>query len=245
MKSAVLAAGLVCLASASVASETSSKVVLSALNGEKKALADVAASGGVDLLAVAGRATPRDVATADMAHLEDEDASAAGELGSASLANNAGKLRLSGANAWKEFASAVPKGGPQWRCLAEALYFEARGKGLSGQGAVAEVILNRVKSRGFPGSVCSVVTQGTGRKNACQFSYTCDGKPEHVNNEAAFKRAGKIARVMMDGRPRVLTGDAVFYHNASVRPKWTRKLVRTTVIGDHIFYRKPSQLSRR
>ncbi len=233
------------IAGAPHASEISTNFLLSALQSEKKALAEVAAAGGVDLLAVAGRATPRDVASSDMGHLEEEDASAAEVLDQAGLAESAGIVRAAGANAWKEFERAKASGGPQWRCLTEALYFEARGEGLTGQVAVAEVILNRVNSGSFPGSVCDVVTQGSGRKNACQFSYTCDGKPEDVANKKAFTRAGKIARVMMDGRPRVLTGDAVFYHNATVRPKWTRKLVRTAVIGDHIFYRKPVRLSSR
>jgi spore germination cell wall hydrolase CwlJ-like protein len=245
MRCTVLAAAFASVFGAANASEVAANVVLEALNSEKKALAEVLASGGVDLLAVAGRATPRDVATSNMGHLEEEDALTANVLDKSGLSETAHILRASGANAWSEFKKAKADGGAQWRCLAEALYFEARGEGLSGQVAVAEVILNRVKSRGFPSSVCDVVTQGSGKKNACQFSYTCDGKPEHVLNENAFKRAGKIARVMIDGRPRVLTGDAVFYHNTSVRPKWTRKLVRTAVIGEHVFYRKPVRLSQR
>ena len=230
---------------AAKASEISTSYVLSALSSEKEALAEVAASGGADLGAVAGRATPKDVATTDLSALAKEDAKAAEVLDEANPATTAEKMRATGADAWREFAKAKPEGGAQWRCLAEALYFEARGEGLSGQVAVAEVILNRVKSRSFPNTVCGVVTQGTGKKNACQFTYTCDGKPEQVSNAAAFRRAGKIARVMLDGRPRVLTGDAVYYHNISVRPKWTRKLEKTAEIGEHIFYRKPVRLTLR
>ena len=61
-------------------------------------------------------------------------------------------------------------GGEQWKCLSEALYFEARGETIKGQFAVAEVILNRVKSRQFPGSLCSVINQGTGKKYQCQLT---------------------------------------------------------------------------
>ena len=75
---------------------------------------------------------------------------------------------------------AKPTGGKQWACLAEAIYFEARGEPVEGQFAVAEVILNRVESPKFPNSICKVVRQGTGRKHACQFSYNCDGKLEYI-----------------------------------------------------------------
>ncbi len=67
-------------------------------------------------------------------------------------------------------AMPVADGGPDWHCLTEALYFEARGESVKGQIAVAEVILNRVASPKFPDSVCAVVNQGTGRKYACQFT---------------------------------------------------------------------------
>lgn len=130
-------------------------------------------------------------------------------------------------------------------CLAEALYFEARGESLPGQVAVAEVILNRVDSSLYPNSVCAVVQQGQHRRNACQFSYNCDGKKNRIENEAAFKRLGKLAWTMLQGLPRRLTGEALYYHNTSVRPRWARKLVRTTRIGSHVFYRPSVRLSRR
>ena len=135
------------------------------------------------------------------------------------------------------------EGGPQWQCLAEALYFEARGETLKGQFAVAEVILNRVDSARFPNSVCGVIKQGTGRKFACQFTYTCDGVAEHISEPAAFRRVGKVARAMLDGAPRQLTDGATFYHTSAVSPKWSRKLARTATIGVHHFYRRGTQLS--
>ncbi|MEL7464390.1 MAG: cell wall hydrolase [Pseudomonadota bacterium] len=134
--------------------------------------------------------------------------------------------------------------GEAWRCLTEAIYFEARGETTRGQFAVAEVILNRVDSRVYPNSVCGVVTQGTGRKYACQFSYTCDGKAEVVNNRKAFVKAAKIAKSMLDGRPRVLTNKATHYHTTAVNPAWSRKLEKTTHIGEHIFYRYPRGSAR-
>jgi len=132
-----------------------------------------------------------------------------------------------------------------WRCLTEALYFEARGEALSGQIAVAEVILNRVDSKRYPNSVCGVVKQGQKRRNGCQFSYNCDGRPNTIGNQKVYNKLGKIAWVMMQGKPRVLTGQALFYHSTAVKPRWSRKMVRTARIGEHIFYRPKVKLSKR
>ncbi|WP_118132778.1 cell wall hydrolase [Oceanicella sp. SM1341] len=129
------------------------------------------------------------------------------------------------------------KGDEQFKCLAQALYFEARGESIAGMVAVAEVILNRVESSDFPDTVCGVVNQGTGKLHQCQFSYTCDGRSDRVRNQAAYERVAKVARIMMDGQPRMLTGGATHYHTLQVRPRWTRSLARTARIGAHVFYR--------
>jgi spore germination cell wall hydrolase CwlJ-like protein len=129
-------------------------------------------------------------------------------------------------------------GNAQWRCLTEAIYFEARGEPVKGQAAVAEVILNRVDSPRYPSSVCKVVNQGTGRLHACQFSYTCDGQPETVTEPRAWERAGKIARLLLDGAPRALTGDATHYHADYVSPRWARVFPQTARVGTHIFYKE-------
>ena len=131
-------------------------------------------------------------------------------------------------------------GGEAWTCLTEAIYFEARGETLRGQFAVAEVIINRVASAAFPDSVCGVVHQGTGRKFACQFTFTCDGRAEDVHEPAAWERSGKIARLMLDGAPRLLTNGATHYHTKAVAPRWSEVFPRTTTIGVHHFYRMPN-----
>lgn len=140
-----------------------------------------------------------------------------------------------------EWVQAQPtaSGNSEWRCLAEALYFEARGETVRGQFAVAEVILNRVDSREFPNTVCGVIHQGTGRRFRCQFTYTCDGNDETINDAATFARVGKVARAMLDGTERRLTQGATFYHATWVSPSWARKFVKTAAIGVHLFYRKP------
>ena len=132
----------------------------------------------------------------------------------------------------------VASGDTQWECLAEALYFEARGEEIEGQYAVAEVILNRVDNKNYPATVCEVVNQGTGRRYACQFTYTCDGIPEVVTDQRAWNRAGQIARIMMDGAPRNLTAGATHYHADYVNPRWARVYPRTARYGTHIFYRQ-------
>lgn len=138
------------------------------------------------------------------------------------------------------------KGGKQWSCLTEALYFEARGESLAGQVAVAEVILNRVDSNRYPDSVCGVINQGTGNgRYACQFSYNCDGKAEVFNETRALEQVGKIAKLMLDGAERKLTGGATHYHTKSVAPNWSRVFDRTATIGYHHFYRETLRVSKR
>lgn len=147
----------------------------------------------------------------------------------------------------RAWLAAQPKaaGGSEWRCLSEALYFEARGESVKGQFGVAEVILNRVESASYPDTVCGVINQGTGRKFQCQFTYTCDGMKEVINEPRAFTRVGKIARLMLDGSPRNLTAGATHYHTKAVRPRWSRTFPRTATIGVHHFYRQPTRLSKR
>jgi spore germination cell wall hydrolase CwlJ-like protein len=142
-----------------------------------------------------------------------------------------------------DFLDALPKasGSEAWRCLSEALYFEARGEEVDGIFAVAEVILNRVDSPAYPETVCGVIYQGTGRLYGCQFTYSCDGKKEIIHERRAYERVAKVARLMLDGAPRRLTDGATHYHTKSVRPNWARVYPRTATIGYHIFYRQPDR----
>jgi len=129
------------------------------------------------------------------------------------------------------------QGDENFRCLSEALYFEARGETVKGQFAVAEVIMNRVKSARFPDSLCGVIRQGTGKKYQCQFTYTCDGRKEVIAEKQAFERVSKVARAIIDGVAEELTSGATHYHTTAVRPSWSRVYKRTAKIGVHIFYR--------
>ena len=139
----------------------------------------------------------------------------------------------------------VPKSDKQMSCLAEALYFEARGEPIKGQLAVGEVILNRVEDSRYPSSICKVVNQGTGRRFACQFTYTCDGKLESVNERKPYEMALKIAKILMTTHDRKMTKGSTHYHSNYVNPKWSKKFERVAKFGRHIFYRQPILLSQR
>ena len=139
----------------------------------------------------------------------------------------------------------VPKSDKQMSCLAEALYFEARGEPIKGQLAVGEVILNRVEDRRYPSSICKVVNQGTGRRFACQFTYTCDGKLETVHERKPYEIALKIAKILLTTHDRKLTRGSTHYHSNYVDPKWSKKFERVAKFGRHIFYRQPILLSQR
>ena len=139
----------------------------------------------------------------------------------------------------------VPKSDKQMSCLAEALYFEARGEPIKGQLAVGEVILNRVEDARYPSSICRVVNQGTGRRFACQFTYTCDGKLETVHERKPYEISLKIAKILMTTHDRKLTKGSTHYHSNYVDPKWSKKFERVAKFGRHIFYRQPILLSQR
>lgn len=128
-------------------------------------------------------------------------------------------------------------GDEEMECLAQALYFEARGESVAGQRAVAEVIMNRVKSHRFPDTICGVVRQGGYKKNWCQFSYYCDGETETIREMKVYKQILKLVSSIMLGDLANITSGATHYHNVYVNPHWADRLERTTKIGRHIFYR--------
>ncbi|WP_436638026.1 cell wall hydrolase [Microbaculum sp. FT89] len=123
------------------------------------------------------------------------------------------------------------------RCLATAIYFEARGEPASGQRAVAQVVLNRVSDRRYPATVCDVVFQNQERQNRCQFSFACDGRPEDIVDQRAWRRALLLAGEALMGRYfDGAIGAATHYHATSVEPTWSRHLFRIARIGAHVFY---------
>lgn len=120
------------------------------------------------------------------------------------------------------------------RCIALAMYWEARGEGRSGMLAVGSVVLNRVADSRFPKTACGVVYQG-GETPPCQFSWWCDGKSDRPTQHAAWQRSLQLAGDLLADRPADPTGGALFFHNTSIDSPWRRE--RTARIGNHIFYR--------
>ena len=124
------------------------------------------------------------------------------------------------------------------KCLAEAVYFEARGEAVRGQIAVAQVVLNRAFSGFYPSTVCGVVYQNKHRHLACQFTFACDNVADVVREPDMWDRARKIAKATLDGRlwlPEV--AKSTHYHAYWVRPSWVNEMKKTYKFGVHTFYR--------
>jgi spore germination cell wall hydrolase CwlJ-like protein len=126
------------------------------------------------------------------------------------------------------------------RCMATAVYFEARGESVRGQIAVGQVIMNRVRSDFYPNTICGVVFQGQWNKNACQFSFACDGVTDAPKEKEQWAEALDVAKQVISGK--VYLNDiagATHYHAVYVRPDWRRDVKRIKQIGVHIFYKAP------
>ncbi len=127
---------------------------------------------------------------------------------------------------------------PEQTCLANAIYFEARGESTRGQAAVAQVVLNRVRNPAYPKSICGVVYQNDAWKNRCQFSFACDGIKDIVLSPWSYRQAQDVAMAVTAGKifiPEV--GSSTHYYAQYVSPSWARAMKRMTKIGLHIFYR--------
>lgn len=127
------------------------------------------------------------------------------------------------------------------KCLTAAVYYEARSQSLEGQEAVAQVVLNRVRNRAFPDSVCGTVYEGSSRETGCQFTFTCDGSLSGRIEPTAWDRARQVATAALNGYVYAPVGNATYYHTAAVNPWWAPSLKRITQIGAHIFYQMPGR----
>ena len=133
---------------------------------------------------------------------------------------------------------------PEMWCMAQNIYYEARGSNRADRISVADVVLNRVNDSRYPSTVCSVVQQGKQDANGnmvrhmCQFSWYCDGKSDWPADMDAWVDAQQIAfNIMTWGQGRGLTEGSTHYHAKYVSPRWARDLQLVGRIGVHIFYR--------
>lgn len=128
--------------------------------------------------------------------------------------------------------------GKQQKCLAEAVYFEARGESLRGQAAIAQIVLNRVRNPAYPDTICNVVYQNTNLYNRCQFSFACDGKKHRVSEPVPWRTAQDVAKAVTAGQIWLEDiGSSTHYHAVYVRPHWAGLMDRMQKIGSHVFYR--------
>ena len=129
-------------------------------------------------------------------------------------------------------------------CLALAIYYEARSEQFIGQLAVAQVVMNRVRHRDYPDTICGVVFEGSDRSTGCQFTFTCDGSLIREPRGRSWRRSQLIAQHAFMGFGRDVTRRATHYHTVAVDPYWNDSLVRTRRIGTHICYRVPTMRER-
>ena len=125
------------------------------------------------------------------------------------------------------------------KCLADAVYFEARGEPLRGQMAVAQVVMNRVFSGYYPNNVCGVVYQNANRHLACQFTFACEGKDlSRIDELDMWAQAKRIAKDTLDGKIWLVeVGHATHYHAYWVHPSWVHEMKKMYKLGVHTFYR--------
>ena len=134
-----------------------------------------------------------------------------------------------------ELVETMPADAPLSRdlqCLAQAIYFEARGEPLDGQLAVGAVIVNRTTSGRYPADYCSVVTQ------AGQFSFVRHGRiPSPDESSLSWTHAKALARIAHEELWPSEAGAALYFHARYVHPGWARNKVMLATIDSHVFYR--------
>jgi len=126
---------------------------------------------------------------------------------------------------------------PELDCLATAIAYEAGYEPVDGRRAVADVILNRMRSGVHPATVCGVVYEGSSRRTGCQFTFTCDGSLRRALPGRIMSEARQIADDALSGASTSLVGGALNYHADYVSPYWAASMYRVVKIGRHIFYR--------
>ena len=115
------------------------------------------------------------------------------------------------------------------QCLAGAIYFESKGEPLTGQLAVAEVIINRAKSGRFPADVCAVV------KQRGQFSFVRGGQIPTITKGASYRTAVAVAKVALASAWNSPADKALYFNTPDRRP--SVRAIKVASIGNHVFYR--------
>lgn len=127
-------------------------------------------------------------------------------------------------------------------CLAQNIYHESANESDLGKIAVAMVVLNRVSSPDFPNTICEVVHQpsrDSGNRRGCQFSWTCDGKPDAIRSQEKYQSIVALSRDILRSQDTIvdIVDGALYYHAVYVKPSWAKYFKRVTRIDTHIFYK--------
>lgn len=122
------------------------------------------------------------------------------------------------------------------RCLALAMYWEAKGEGSAGMQAVGQVVVNRIGHPGFPGTLCGVTQEG-GETPPCQFSWWCDGRSDKPVEPEPWAIAQQLAIDLPSKKLKDITQGAIFFHASRIKVPWKKPRTRTVVIGRHVFYK--------
>ena len=122
-------------------------------------------------------------------------------------------------------------------CLAAGTLYEA-GDDTTGEKAVAQVVLNRLRHPAFPKTVCGVVFEGQERRTGCQFSFSCDGAVQRWHpTDDAWRRAREVAAAALSGAVYRPVGYATHYHTDWVVPYWQSSLDKIAAVHTHLFFR--------
>jgi N-acetylmuramoyl-L-alanine amidase len=123
-------------------------------------------------------------------------------------------------------------------CLADNIYYEAGFEPEQGKVAVALVTMNRLQNPRFPKDICGVVKQKV--RHTCQFTWFCENK-NHNKENLTYWKSREVALHVYANYEKIkdITDGALYYHADYVKPKWTH-LVKTVVVGRHIFYKEES-----
>ena len=133
----------------------------------------------------------------------------------------------------------------EFYCLAQNIYWEARSENIEGQIAVAFVVLNRLKNKKYPNTICNVVKEGPTlvgtsfpKRNTCQFSWYCDGRSDIPKNTTSWDIATTLTyEILVLNKYADPIDGATHYHATYVSPNWAKRLAKTKQIGIHIFYK--------
>jgi spore germination cell wall hydrolase CwlJ-like protein len=181
------------------------------------------------------------VSAADQAEKADAAKSKAGVLEEKASAKGGKARPAPAATISKTEAQAVDPIGEEplegaVTCLARTIYWEAKGEGDAGMQAVANVVMNRLRHKGFPKTICGVVKQGH-EQGACQFSWWCDGQGDNAEEQKPYTLAKEIARKALNQQLPDRTDGALYYHHQRLAPSWSKEYVRTVEVGAHVFYK--------